>query len=54
MRRTIRGTRHSDPPHQLVNRVITNGSIAKAAAGVLGWAGFVVALIRCLLSTTHP
>jgi hypothetical protein len=54
MRRTVRGTRQADGPHHLVTRAISNGRLVRVALAAAGWGGFLAALVKCLLTTTHP
>jgi hypothetical protein len=53
VKRILRGTRHDDPPHELVTRAGA-APIIGIVTTVVGWLAFAAAAIRCILSTPRP
>lgn len=54
MKHLTRGTRKTDRPGQMVTRGLRTGDVLPSVLGGLGWLGFILALIRCVLHTATP
>ncbi len=54
MRYNTSSTRATDNPHRMVTRHVANALVAGGLATVLGWIGFAVVALQCILKAPHP
>lgn len=54
MKRRTTGTRKTDGPNHVVMRGVRAGDVLPSVLGGIGWLGFVLALLRCVVRITTP
>ncbi len=54
LRRVVPGSRATDSNPLLVSRAVTKAAIGAGVAVILGWVGFALVVIQCVLKAPHP